>query len=151
MALQAIEATRNDSRRDKPIVIEMLGEPKGKGRPRFSRKNGVAYTPAATRSHENALAIMAAQAMRGRVPLQGPLAVTVVACCPVPRSWSGVQQKRALAHAIRPTTRPDADNLVKMLDALNRIVWRDDAQIVHLEVSKHYSDRPRTRIEVRPL
>ena len=151
MALQTIEATRNDSIRDKPIIIELLGEPKGKGRPRFSRKNGVAYTPAATRSHENALAIMAAQAMRGRAPLQGPLAVVMVAYCPVPRSWSKRQQLRALDALIRPTTRPDADNLVKMLDALNRIVWRDDAQIVQLEVSKHYSDRPRTWIEVRPL
>jgi Holliday junction resolvase RusA-like endonuclease len=134
----------------KPVVIELLGEPKGKARARRG-KNGVHYTPAATRSHENALGIMAAQAMRGRTPLQGALRVVVLAYMSVPRSWSGRRQQRALDGIERPTVRPDSDNIVKMLDALNRIVWRDDSQIVELQMSKHYSGRPRTRIEVIPL
>ena len=132
------------------IVIELAGEPKGKGRARSTRA-GITYTPAATRSHENALAWAATRAMRGRSPLLVALQVTVKAYMSVPRSWSKRQQARALDGVIRPTTRPDADNILKMLDALNRIVWRDDAQIVCLELSKHYSERPRTLIEVIPL
>ena len=34
-----------------PIVIEIAGEPRGKGRPRFAR-SGHTYTPAATRAYE---------------------------------------------------------------------------------------------------
>ena len=144
-------AVRNSAvRAESPVIIELLGEPKGKGRPRFTRA-GTTYTPAATRSEENALRIMAQKAMRGRAPLEGALQVTVRAYMAVPRSWSGVQQRRALSGARRPVSRPDADNIVKMLDALNRIVWRDDSQIVELTLSKIYSERPGTWIEVIPL
>lgn len=131
-------------------MIELLGEPVGKARARQGR-NGAFYTPSKTRSEENALRIMAAKAMRGRVPIEGPLRVVMLAYMSVPRSWSGIQQQRALDGVLRPTKKPDADNIVKMLDALNKIVWRDDSQIVQLEMSKHYSDRPRTCIEVIPL
>lgn len=44
---------------------------------------------------------------------------------------------------------PDIDNLQKsLLDALNGIVWDDDAKITHIEAWKFYSEKPRTEIEV---
>jgi hypothetical protein len=57
----------------------------------------------------------------------------------------------AIGQEHRPTTKPDADNVAKLLDALNKIVWADDAQIVALHVFKHYSDRPRIEIAITPL
>ena len=45
--------------------------------------------------------------------------------------------------------KPDPDNIAKMLDALNRVVWVDDSQIVGLDAcQKRYSDRPRIEIYV---
>jgi Holliday junction resolvase RusA-like endonuclease len=130
-----------------PIVIELLGEPKGKGRPRFTR-SGIAYTPVKTRSYEASLAWTAAAAMKGAKPLEGPLALTVEAYVPIPSSWSGKRQRMAAAGDIRPTTRPDADNIMKTLDGLNGIVWRDDAQIVDVRCVKAYSERPRLVVTV---
>ena len=41
------------------------------------------------------------------------------------------------------------DNYIKsLLDALNGLVWDDDAKIVHLEADKFYSEQPRIEIEV---
>ena len=45
-----------------------------------------------------------------------------------------------------PTGRPDVDNLGKIVgDSLNELLFGDDAQIVDLQVVKHFGD-PRTII-----
>lgn len=133
------------------LIIELSGDPKGKGRPRFSRKSGVAYTPAPTRNYEAALRLAAQAVMLSAVPVEGPLKVVVDAFFGVPRSWSIRKRESALLGLLRPTGRPDLDNIVKVLDALNGVVWRDDSQIVLAIVSKRYSDRPRLRIEVEKM
>lgn len=133
------------------IVIELVGEPRGKGRPRFVRATGHAFTPARTRSYESALRLAAQDAMDGAAPLDGPLRVSVEAHFPVPASWSHKKRSAALLGVTRPTTRPDWENIAKMLDAFNEIVWRDDKQVVEGAISKHYSDRPRLRVEVQPV
>lgn len=49
----------------------------------------------------------------------------------------------------RPIVKPDLDNYTKsILDALNGLVWDDDAKIVHMELDKFYSEQPRIEIEV---
>jgi len=113
------------------IVIELPGEPKGKGRPRFGR--GRAYTPADTRSYEEALAWEGRRVMGSRQPLDGPLCVRIEA-------------KRSKP----PTAKPDADNIGKMADALNGIVWRDDCQIVDMRIIKTRADVPSLTITVEP-
>lgn len=136
---------------DDVITIELMGEPRGKGRPRFVRATGHAYTPAETRKYEDALRYAAGEAMAGRPPLDGPVDLKVNVHLPVPQSWSGKRRREALAGVIWPTKRPDSDNYLKAAeDALNMIVFRDDSQVVHIEVEKRYSDRPRLTIEVRP-
>jgi Holliday junction resolvase RusA-like endonuclease len=130
------------------IVIELAGEPKGKGRPRFSRKNGVAYTPASTRQYEVALRYVAQEMMAGRPPIEGPVTIAIDAYFAIPASWSKRKQEQARAGMLRPQTKPDVDNVLKGIDSLNQIVWRDDKQVVEAIVRKQYSDRPRLRIEV---
>ena len=50
---------------------------------------------------------------------------------------------------IRPTRKPDFDNIGKVIcDALNGIAYRDDAQIVDALVRKFYSDTPRVIVEI---
>lgn len=129
------------------VHIELEGEPRGKGRPRFTRQ-GHAYTDEATRTYEEALKLKGRAAMRGRDPLTGPLAVTVLAVFGVPASWSKKKRAAALAGTERPTVKPDGDNCLKMLDALNEVVFVDDAQIVRAVVDKIYGDRPRLVVDV---
>ena len=48
--------------------------------------------------------------------------------------------------------RPDVDNCSKLvLDALNGILWRDDAQICELSVTRRYADAPQATLKVRAL
>lgn len=82
--------------------------------------------------------------MEGRALLAGPLAVCIRAYLPIPKSLSKAKRAAAILGDLRPTVRPDCDNFGKLaLDALNTIAWRDDAQVVSLLVTKHYSERPR--------
>lgn len=133
------------------IIIRLAGVPQGKGRPRFARASGRAFTPAATRSYEAALRYAAQEAMGNREPLAGPLDVTIYAGFPVPKSMPKRDQSRALSGELRPTKKPDADNLAKTCDALNEVVWRDDAQIVELRVRKCFDAAPCLTIFVRPM
>jgi Holliday junction resolvase RusA-like endonuclease len=131
------------------IVVELAGTPLGKGRPRFMRATGHAYTPEKTRNFESNLLLAAQDVMAGRPPIEGPLYVRVEAHFPIPQSWSKKKQAGALLGTLRPTTRPDWENIAKMLDAFNKIVWIDDAQVVDGIIIKRYSDRPRLRVEVK--
>jgi Holliday junction resolvase RusA-like endonuclease len=140
---EALPGLESSSQASQPITITLPGEPVAKGRPRFT-KTGHAFTPAKSRHFEHMLRIVAGQAMRGRIPLQGGVRVTLQAFLPVPSSWSQKKQKLALAGDLHPTTRPDLDNLMKgVADACNGIVWRDDKQIIEAKLTKAYSDRPR--------
>lgn len=94
---------------------------------------------------------MAQIVMRGRLPLEGPLALTVEAFMPIPTSWSQRQQRKAVAGVVLPTTKPDFDNILKSLDALNKVVWRDDAQVVDVRFTKRYGDKPRLVVVVDPI
>lgn len=133
------------------ISIELAGEPHGKQRPRFVRATGRAYTPADTAKYESHLRLAGQDAMAGRAPLDGPLRVLIEARFPVPQSWSRKKREAALRGEVFPTVKPDADNLVKMIDALNEVVWRDDKQVVAAAILKLYSDRPALLIKVAPL
>jgi len=138
------------------IIIVLPGPPHGKGRPRFrvvKPRNGPSfvntYTDAATRAYEARLTEagrLAAQAIE--TPLDGPLWVEVTAHMPIPASWSKKAQAAAANLDTMPTTKPDADNFAKCVDALNGVVWQDDSQIVRLVVQKFYSERPRLVVKV---
>ena len=133
------------------IEIVVLGTPVAKGRPRFARETGHAYTPEKTRNFEAALKYAAMQAMGDRPPLEGPLTVTMDVVMPVAKSWSKKRRAAALNGTDRPTKKPDWDNFGKTVDALNEVVWIDDGQIVDGRVTKRYGEKPGMWITVTPL
>lgn len=133
------------------VEIRLDGSPVAKGRPRFSRLTGTAYTPEKTRRYEDALAWAGQIAMSGRPLLEGPLCILFLSFVAIPASKSQKWKAAALRGEIFPTGRPDFDNYAKVLDSLNKIVWIDDSQIVDATVRKRYSDRPRTEISVSTL
>jgi Holliday junction resolvase RusA-like endonuclease len=129
------------------IVVTIPGPPVAKGRPRMTR-TGRAYTPARTRAAEGYMR-HAISAQVGQPLLTGPLAVSVISILPIPASWPKKKQADAAASVIRPTGKPDADNLGKAVcDAANGLLWHDDGQIVVLTVTKAYGDKPGTVLMV---
>jgi Holliday junction resolvase RusA-like endonuclease len=113
------------------------GAPIGKGRPRFSRATGRAYTPAQTHSYEAQIKQFAVVALNGGEPLDGPVALHIEAWFATPASWS----KRKRLETVLHTSKPDADNIGKLVgDALNGLAWRDDSQVSDLIVRKRYTD-----------
>ncbi len=120
-----------------PISIRYDGKPQGKGRPRFGKGN--TYTPEKTRSYETDLKWLAKAAMKGREVLTGAVRVSVVA---------SFKSKELLSPH---TKKPDLDNIVKMLDAFNGIVWVDDSQISILFASKVNGFTDFLEVMVRPL
>jgi crossover junction endodeoxyribonuclease RusA len=69
------------------------------------------------------------------VPLEGPLSLSVIWLFPKGKSHK---------HGEWRVTRPDTDNLEKMLkDCMTRTgFWKDDAQVVREVVEKRWSDEP---------
>ena len=128
------------------IRILVPGVPVGKGRPRMTR-SGHCYTPEKTRIYEDKIAFFGHQAMAGKRPLEGYLTIQVEAVFPVPESWSKKKKKMALDGKLFPG-RPDIDNILKAIDGLNGVVWKDDAQIILAVVSKRYGNVPHLAIDV---
>lgn len=132
------------------LTITIPGEMRGKGRPRFSTRNGrpVAFTDSRTANAETWVRACAAGVVTG-APLEGPISLRVEIGVPVPASWSKRKRADALAGAVWPTAKPDLDNVLKLVgDALNGIVWRDDKQIVRAEVVRRYVEAPATVLTV---
>ena len=50
--------------------------------------------------------------------------------------------KQTQEYEIRPTTKPDADNIAKaVLDSLNAVAYPDDKQICDLHITKYYAEQ----------
>lgn len=139
------------------LDLTIPGPPTSKGRPRFSRASGRAFTPAKTRDAEEtltgrALALMLRHPDAAQWPSRTALHVTLVFVLPVPPSWPRWKRDAALEGRLRPVSKPDVDNLSKLAkDALNSVLWVDDSQVVGLTASKVYGEKPSTRVIVAEL
>ena len=123
------------------IAFAVNGEPKGKGRPRFT-KNGHAYTDDKTRQYES-LVGLSYRNMADGYKFTSPVRVTVKAFHKPPKGKAKKVVEDMLNGYIRPTKKPDADNVAKIvLDGLNGIAWDDDTQVVEMMVSKYYGAEP---------
>ena len=132
------------------LRIVVPGEPVAKGRARLGvvRGHAVAYTPAKTRHYEDIVREQAVQQFGTRQPLRD-VALTLRATFfrGIPASWSKAKREAALLGTLRPTGRPDLDNMVKAItDGLNGVAYHDDAQIVEATVAKFYSLDPRVDV-----
>ena len=104
---------------------------RGKGRPRFVRATGRAYTPDKTAEAMAAIRAAWLDETDERAPSGTPVTVAITATRPLPKS----RPKRVMREA--DTVKPDADNIAKcVLDALNGVAWDDDTQVTRLSVRK---------------
>lgn len=103
-----------------------------------------------TARFEDTIGRYALAAMHGRMLFYGPVELTIVSVLPIPPSWKRSKRDAALKGDLRPTGKPDHDNLAKAAsDALNRIVFLDDAQVVDCRSAKFFGEIPYVQIAVR--
>src|SRR5882724_11529596 len=114
------------------IKIVVDGFPVPAARARFARVGPFVktYNPSHVTKYRERLQAEAAEQMKGRNPLDGPLPMDVLCVMPI----VGGINKRDYALAVRGllphTKKPDCSNLLKNFeDALNGIVYIDDARI----------------------
>lgn len=132
------------------VKFTVLGEPRGKQRPRVTRK-GNTYTPAETVQYEN-LVRMEYRRQCGdyRFPDDAALDMRIMAYYAIPKSASKKKRQEMIEHRIRPLKKVDCDNAVKIVaDSLNMIAYRDDVQIVDCQIRKFYSSEPRIVVTIQ--
>ncbi|MGX1693159.1 RusA family crossover junction endodeoxyribonuclease [Brevundimonas naejangsanensis] len=141
------------------LAFTILGDPRGKGRPRatvFKGKDGAPararmYSDSKTVSYENLVKMAASQALGGRAPLDVPLTVVVTVRMTPAASSSAKKRAAMLSGTIVPTKLPDLDNVVKaVLDGCNKVAFRDDALVVSLIARKRYAEVAGVDVEIRP-
>lgn len=130
------------------VSFTVLGEPVGKARQRVTRFG--TYTPEKTVLYENLIKTeYRRQCKDHRFDDHQPLRMIVRAEYQIAKSTSKVKRAAMLRGELRPTKKPDWDNVGKVVsDALNKIAYRDDTQIVECTVTKHYSERPKITIKI---
>lgn len=123
------------------------GMPQAKSRPRFVRGTGRTYTPKTTVYYENLVKVSFTEQVKNWTITDKPCAASIVAFFPIPKSVSRPKRALMIMDKIKPTRKPDLDNIAKsILDSLNGIAWNDDSQIVNIWISKHYAEEPRVEV-----
>lgn len=137
------------------LKFTIPGEPKGKGRPRFSQYGGRVWTrtPKETVMYENQVKLFYQNECGGQRFDEGEeLLMELYAYYGIPKSISKRKREEMEAHKIRPTKKPDLDNILKAVaDSLNGIAYKDDSQIVTVVCRKYYSDVPRVEVVLKSI
>ncbi len=131
------------------IAFTVEGEPRGKERPRFGSRQ--VYTPDKTTTYENQIKIAYyEQCGNVKFPEDSQLELFVKAYYKIPKSASKKRKAAMLSEQIRPTKKPDGDNILKVVaDALNGVCYKDDKNLVSMSIEKFYSDMPRIEVTVQ--
>ena len=83
---------------------------------------------------------------------QMPISVTMTECRKIPKSYPRWKEKLAYLGYFLPTSIPDLDNITKAAwDALNGLVWVDDAQVVNNVCDKVFERVEGLRLRVEEL
>lgn len=163
---------------DQMVLIVMEGDPRGKGRPRFSTATGFVkvYTDKETQIYEELIQhevlrhiggqalidrtkqikrrtfIEAYKDFGGEPIFKGPVRVEMEIRHPIRASWTKAKKASALAGLIAPTLKPDPDNVAKIwFDAFNDCMWKDDTQVIRMSVERSFSQDPSVLVRVIPL
>lgn len=119
--------------------------PKGQARARSRAVNiGGSYRAMTYKSKEGRLAeakfLECARGYAPSMPFTGPLELSVFAWFPIPESYSKKRVHEIILTDYAHTTKPDLDNIVKLVkDSLNGLFWVDDKQVYKITAAKRYT------------
>ena len=115
-------------------------------------RSGQKYLDPSVIKYRKAIRNMAITQMRNQKAekIEGAVNMNIVYAFRRPQSLSKKERSEIDGGKTVPkTTKPDIDNLTKaILDALNGIVWKDDAQVTQINVQKIWSAKDQIEIEI---
>ena len=130
------------------LKFTVFGNPRPCLRAQFSRRGKAVrvYDPQPNVLHKALVRVAAQKAVGESSPTESPVGVEIRYHLKRPKSVP-------VSKRLYPTVKPDVDNMEKLvLDGMNKVVWKDDAQVVDLFHSKRYTDGlPRTEITVTEI
>jgi Holliday junction resolvase RusA-like endonuclease len=128
--------------------------PRGQARVRHAVRGGrsFSYKSDDQQADERTLEAMM-MPFRPPNPLGGAISIQVTAVMPIPKSKPKKWQQGVKMGHIRPTGRPDLDNIGKhVIDCLTRMRFlEDDKQVCMLSLEKLYGDSPGYQIEIKQV
>ena len=136
------------------IIFTIFGEAKGKGRPRFRTRGRFVqtYTDEATTNYENLVKLSYINSGSSSYLNDETLKAYIRIYQSIPKSESKKRASQMLEGKIRPTKKPDIDNVLKSIfDALNKVAFNDDTQIVEIQCAKYYSNEPRVEVVIEEI
>lgn len=132
--------------------IEIDESVTGKQRPRMNTTTGRAYTPMKTKNYEYLARQVFIYKYPHFIPIEGKVKLSIIAYFELPKKRSKLQEAEMLGGLIRPTKKPDWDNIGKIIsDALNKFAFLDDAQIVEAVIIKKYARTPKTIVKIEEI
>ena len=131
------------------ITFTIPGSPIPLDRARHGK--GKVYDTPRNKSAKRTIGKSGMAAMVGRKPIQGPVRIRVAFLFEWPKSYT--QKRRKACYGNMKDTKPDIDNLAKMvMDALNGIAYDDDSQVCEITATKYFSQTETcTRVMIEPL
>lgn len=136
------------------IKFTYYGEIKGKGRPRFRSmgKFVSTYTSKETKDYEMSIKEAYLNESTCTYFNNEQLVLTLNIYQAVPKATSKKKMQEMLEHKIRPTKKPDIDNILKSVcDSLNKVAYTDDTQIIEIVAKKYYAERNYMEVEIKSL
>ncbi|MFL8940663.1 RusA family crossover junction endodeoxyribonuclease [Clostridioides difficile] len=113
------------------INFTIDGEPVGKERPRFNLATKRTYTPNKTKSYEELIKWLYQSKVKHY--FEGYIKMTLRCYYSIAKSNSKKVKEQKRNNVLRPSKKPDIDNVVKIIaDSLNEIAYKDDTQIVEV-------------------
>ena len=129
--------------------FEVIGDIKGKERPRINTYTCTAYTPNNTKDYENLIKQYFKIKYPRYIPLENRVSVKIMAYFKIPKSTTKKDKMLIEEGKLSPTKKPDIDNIVKIiLDALNKMAFKDDNQITKLEIEKVYAEEEKITVRI---
>jgi Holliday junction resolvase RusA-like endonuclease len=129
------------------MTYRVFGIPLAQGRPRAALIAGKVrvYDPKASRDWKRTVhAQVLDQLPKGSQPTRQPISVFF--------TFYLIRPKSLPKKVIWPAKRPDLENYIKgTMDALQGLLFSDDAQVVRLEATKVFDPRPGVSIRVEEL
>ncbi|MFJ8513397.1 RusA family crossover junction endodeoxyribonuclease [Lysinibacillus xylanilyticus] len=132
------------------LKIEIPGDVQAQQRPKFSRygNNVSVRDPKESKDYKSFVRLVAAQVAPDEL-ITEEIRLCIDVYRKIPKSFSKKKHQQAVDGVLKPTTKPDIDNLVKGIkDGLSKVLWHDDSQVTELVARKLYSDNPRAEVTI---
>jgi Holliday junction resolvase RusA-like endonuclease len=129
------------------FLFEVYGNPVPQKQTRFVRRTGIAYDPSKKEKEQFQWQV---RPYAPHEPLTCPIVLDLTFLVPIPQSLKSKVKRRLMAnHTILPIKKPDIDNMAYLItNAMKKIFYEDDAQIVDMYLHKRYAEKPRTIVKI---